>query len=63
MTGGGLYSAGHGSREYPGYELTNSVRVLPHLLLSVFLSGEPYSSVIIAEQAELIISRTVCCMI
>ena len=39
MTGGGLYSAGRGSREYPGHELTNSVRVLPHLLLSVFLSG------------------------
>ena len=28
--GGGLSSAGHGSRGYPGYELTNSVRVLPH---------------------------------
>ena len=28
--GGGLSLAGHGSRGYPGYELTNSVRVLPH---------------------------------
>ena len=29
MTGGGLSPAGHKSRGYPGYELTNSVRVLP----------------------------------
>ena len=62
-TGGGLSPAGHKSRGYPGYELTNSVRVLPQPPITyVSVGGEPNSSVRIAELAELMISRDVCCM-
>ena len=63
MTGGGLSPAGHKSRGYPGYELTNSVRVLPQPPITyVSVGGEPNSSVRIAKLAELMISRIVCCM-
>ena len=63
MTGGGLSPAGHKSKVYPGYELTNSVRVLPQpSIIYVSVGGEPNSSVRIAELAELMISRDVCCI-
>ena len=52
MTGGGLSPAGHKSRGYPGYELTNSVRVLPQPPITyVSVGGEPNSSVRIATYA------------
>ena len=60
---GGLSQSGHKLRGYPGYELTNSVRVPPQPPITyVSIGGEPNSSVRIAELAELMISRTLCCM-